>query len=71
MSTLRSDLRRDIQKDMAHKPDLVFLQIGSNDLCDLSNWMGKIHDITRHYLKYGHDVKHVLVGGILPRHSRN
>ena len=74
VASLRSDLGQYIPRNPELKPQLAYLEIGSNDLCDLittPNILARnIYDLCR-YLHYGHGVHRVIVGMILHRHARH
>ena len=71
---LRDRLGKVIPTQKSLKPNIVYIEIGSNDLCSVNNSPDivakKIMDITR-YLHYGHGVQKVIIGQILQRLRRH
>ena len=61
-------------KQSGKKPNIVYLEIGSNDLCRSANTPAvvakKIYDLAR-YLHFDHGVQKVVIGQILQRLFRH
>ena len=74
INTLRKDLGANITKHRDLKPQLAYLEIGSNDLCSTGATPDRvaenIFDICR-YLHFGHGSHMIIVGEILIRHKRH
>ena len=74
LESLRFHLGNDMPKQSGKKTNIVYLEIGSNDLCRSANTPAvvakKIYDLAR-YLHFDHGVQKVVIGQILQRLFRH